>query len=268
MIYPQTSSNQYNELSYKIKCPKCSQTDFWKTNDGRLKCKNCRYLFTPKSNPLNISNQLLTETISDFLLEHSTNIILERINISKYKLLKTLTFLRTLMSEDIPEVLQKIIRLKIENYLNNAKREIKNYRNDNNMRHLALVIFCKEGLVYAKTLPNFTTDDLKFFLKGQKSNNLVNAQASWQKYFGLVFRHSLYRLSSLNDKRHKVDTMEGFWGYLKRKLAAKGGIRSQRLSLYLGEYAWRYNHQKMTLREKEKYLLKLVFSSQKKKFVL
>ncbi len=34
---------------------------------------------------------------------------------------------------------------------------------------------------------------------------------------------------------------EGFWGYLKRNLSAKGGIRRDRLPLYLAEYVWRYN---------------------------
>ena len=25
----------------RIKCPSCLKTKFWKTGDGRLKCKNC-----------------------------------------------------------------------------------------------------------------------------------------------------------------------------------------------------------------------------------
>ena len=53
--------------------------------------------------------------------------------------------------------------------------------------------------------------------------------------------------------------MEGFWGYLKRKLAAKGGIRKEKLPLYLGEYVWRYNHRKLKLEEQEKLLSNLVF---------
>jgi len=36
--------------------------------------------------------------------------------------------------------------------------------------------------------------------------------------------------------------MEGFWGYLKRKLDSKGGITRARLPLYIAEYVWRYNH--------------------------
>ena len=43
-------------------------------------------------------------------------------------------------------------------------------------------------------------------------------------------------------KGNHINGLEGFWGYLKRRLAAKGGIRKERLPLYLAEYVWRYNH--------------------------
>jgi len=43
--------------------------------------------------------------------------------------------------------------------------------------------------------------------------------------------------------------LEGFWGYLKRMLAAKGGIRRERLPLYLAEYVWRYNYRKLAIRD-------------------
>lgn len=36
--------------------------------------------------------------------------------------------------------------------------------------------------------------------------------------------------------------MERFWGYLKRKLASKGGITRARLPLYIAAYVCRYNH--------------------------
>ncbi len=55
-----------------------------------------------------------------------------------------------------------------------------------------------------------------------------------------------------------INGLEGFWGYLKRKLAAKGGIKHERLHLYLGEHVWRYNYRHMNLKEQEIYLQKLL----------
>ncbi len=46
----------------------------------------------------------------------------------------------------------------------------------------------------------------------------------------------------------------------KRRLAAKGGIRRERLPLYLAEYVWRYNHRRLSGPEQVKTLLKLLQS--------
>ena len=59
-------------------------------------------------------------------------------------------------------------------------------------------------------------------------------------------------------KGNHINGLEGFWGYLKRKLAAKGGVRQARLHLYLGEYVWRYNHRTMNSKEREKLLVSLL----------
>ncbi len=56
------------------------------------------------------------------------------------------------------------------------------------------------------------------------------------------------------DENH-INGLEGFWGYLKRRLAAKGGIRSERLPLYLAEYVWRYNHRSESIEMQKKHLL-------------
>jgi len=48
-----------------------------------------------------ISRKILKQIISEFILEHSTNTILDRVNISKYKLLKILTLIRIEMAKAI-----------------------------------------------------------------------------------------------------------------------------------------------------------------------
>ena len=57
---------------------------------------------------------------------------------------------------------------------------------------------------------------------------------------------------------HHINGLEGFWGYLKRRLAAKGGIRRERLPLYVAEYVWRYNHRRMSPDQQVTQLLKLL----------
>jgi transposase-like protein len=54
--------------------------------------------------------------------------------------------------------------------------------------------------------------------------------------------------------------LEGFWGYLKRRLASKGGIRKEKLPLYLAEeYVWRFNHRNFTIKQQTANLLNLLY---------
>jgi len=55
-----------------------------------------------------------------------------------------------------------------------------------------------------------------------------------------------------------INGLEGFWGYLKRKLAARCGIRKEKLPLFLAEYVWRYNFRKLSIRDKQIKLYNLL----------
>lgn len=55
-----------------------------------------------------------------------------------------------------------------------------------------------------------------------------------------------------------TNSIEGFWGYMKRHLAMIGGIRRDRMQLFVAEIVWRYNNRSLTLIEKEETLLQLI----------
>lgn len=113
-------------------------------------------------------------------------------------------------------------------------------------------IIYREGKFFAEIIPNIEAKNLKLWLKKKSfPDNL-------EKYTGLAFRGFLHRLFPKDKRGYCINALEGFWRYLKRKLSAKGGIQKEKLPLYLGEYSWRYNHRKLTLREQEKILLNLV----------
>jgi transposase-like protein len=236
-------------------CPKCGHREFWKTGDNRLKCKKCRYLFTPKENPFKIPEKILKEVISDFLLEHSTNIILERVKISKYKLLKALSVMRILMTKDVIESFGGKIKIDEDYFKDKIKKILENDRikksPEKNKKEI-IGIFCDEKKCYAKILPEIKVKDLKIFLKNK---NLFSQLENWQGQIALVWKDSIYRLTRA---KQKVDNLSVFWGYLKMKLSEKGGIRKERLPFYLGEYCWRFNNRKKSLKEKEKILLDII----------
>ena len=216
--------------SFQIMCPKCFQSEFWKTADKRIKCKKCRYTFIPRPNSLNILNETLEKVVSEFILEHSTKIISERVNISKYKLLKVLTLLRKLMAN------------------------IENQKQGISIKSPVIGIICQEGKFFAEIVPSIESKNLKSLFKKESP-----VPESLQRYAGLTFKGCFHKLFPKYEKEYRINVLERFWGYLKRKLAAKGGIRREKLPLYLGEYSWRYNHRKLTIKEQEKQLLNLLF---------
>lgn len=56
----------------------------------------------------------------------------------------------------------------------------------------------------------------------------------------------------------QLNRLRGFWGYLKRHLATKGGIRRERLPLYLAEQVWRYNHRALSPEQQVRLLMRLL----------
>ena len=262
-------------VRFRTKCPKCLKTKFWKTADNRLKCKNCYYKFTPKNDLIQIK-----QVISEFLLEYSINIILERVNISKYKLLKVLTLLRIVMTKDIPEVFSGIVEVD-ETYLGgqmkNKRQSVrlklgKNRRGFGTVKQPVFGILCREGKVYAEIVPGIEAKDLQPLIEKQVKRGAIICSDGWRAYTGLAAKGYVHRIVDHSQKEYSnkngrhINSLEGFWGYLKRKLAAKGGIRREKLPFYLGEYVWRYNHRKLSLKEQENRLFNLIFHNLQKLF--
>lgn len=65
---------------------------------------------------MRISRATVRKVIQEFVLEHSTHIVLSRVDIFKYMLLKILTLLRVAMAQDVPEVFEGTVEVD-ETYL-------------------------------------------------------------------------------------------------------------------------------------------------------
>ena len=92
-------------------CPECLNIKLWSLKDGRFRCTKCRKTFSDPGRKISISQVKLKTVIQEFLLEHSTNIILGRVDISKYMLLKILTLLRVAMIQDFPEIFEGTVEV-------------------------------------------------------------------------------------------------------------------------------------------------------------
>lgn len=260
----------------KRTCPQCNKSNkFYKLCDGRLKCFNCKKYFTLQKSLTTVSRKLFKQIISEFVLEHSTNTILSRVNISKYKLLKILTLIRIETTKDIPDIFSGTIEVD-ETYIGgqwkNKRLSIKktakvkettSKRGRGTSKQPAFGILCRNGTVWAELVDSVEKKDLQPRIEKQVQRGSTICSDTWRGYTGIARKGYVHRLvnHSKNEysdlKGNHINGLEGFWGYLKRKLSAKGGIRKEKLHLYLGEYVWRYNHRKLDFKKRESLLFKL-----------
>jgi len=257
----------------KYQCPKCkTNTRFYQLSDTRIKCSRCRIRISPNKGRLRIDYGIARKVISEFVLEHSTEIILSRVKISKNKLLKFLTLLRIVMTTAIPKAFEGIVEVD-ETYLGgkwiNKRKHVKlrqkSKRGRGTSKQPVFGILCRSGQVWAELIEGVEAEDLQPRIEKQVKKGSTICSDTWRGYTGIAAKGYVHRL--VNHGKHEysdrkgnhINGLEGFWGYLKRKMAAKGGIRKSRLHLYLGEYVWRYNHKLLSLKEQENMLNKLIF---------
>jgi len=240
----------------KKTCPKCNKiSKAWRLKDGRFKCSNCKAKFTAQKKIVSASNKLLRKIIQEFLLEHSTDIILFRLNISKYKLLKILALLRLVMAKDIPTAVKPLA---------NQNRVIKPDLSKNALSNFIFGLIQKEDKIWVETIPLSEAVKTGLIVDARAKKKPIIPPELWQNYTGLIINNRINRRPETGNKKtlkksnYNISGLEGFWGYLKRKLAFKGGIRQEKLPLYIGEHTWKYNNRNLSLADQEKHLFKLI----------
>ena len=261
----------------RIKCKRCSGKSFWHVRRGKLRCKKCLYEFKPKLGNINLNRYQWKKLLKWFLRCQSVNVVCEETGISKYKVLKGLRLIRNLMVKDIPKELFSGIVEVDETYLGGQKKnkrksqlkkdkqifEKESKRGFGTTKQPIFGILCRSGKVYAKLVDRTEAGDLLPIISGRVKVGTRICSDTWRAYTGLATKGYVHRTVKHNQKeyvrgKNHINGLEGFWGYLKRQLASRGGIRRKRLPLYLAEYVWRYNHRKLSIKQQVNRLLNLV----------
>src|SRR4030043_268108 len=131
-------------------------------------------------------------------------------------------------------------------------------------KQAAFGILCRNGQVWAEIVPNVEASTLLPLLRKRVAAGAIVCSDTFRSYTGVAAKGYVHRLVRHEQQEYRdgqgshINGLEGFWGYLKRMLAAKGGIREERLPLYLAEYVWRYNHRGLEIKDQIKCILALL----------
>jgi len=261
----------------KCCCRHCGGKNYWKLGNGEYRCKVCKKDFRIRFvSGIRMSRHEWIKIIDLFLLEVNSPTIVEKTGKSMGSVSKALRIVRICMTQDVPRIFSGTVEVD-ETYLGGQKKN----KNKSQLRKEKEVlgkeskrgwgttkqpvfgILCRNGKVFAKMVDDTQANDLlPIITKKVKAGSKICSD-TYRSYTGLaaagyVHRTVEHKLKEYVRGKNHINGLEGFWGYLKRKLASKGGVRRIYLPLFLGEYVWRYNHRKETLKEQGNRLIRLI----------
>lgn len=252
-------------------CPRCKHQKSWSIRREKRRCAACRYEWRPQALPLRLTPGEWRQLLRWFLLGHSAQVIAEETGLHRQRVLRALVLVREAMVRDVPPVFSGVVEVD-ETYLGGAWRNKRRSqraqgtkRGRGTTKQAVFGILARGGQVWAEVVPNVEARTLLPLLRQRVRPGSIVCSDTFSSYTGVAAGGYVHRLvdhsHSFSDRQGShVNGLEGFWGYLKRRLVAKGGIRRERLPLYLAEYVWRYNHRALSRKEQLHHLLKLLQS--------
>jgi len=204
------------------------------------------------------------------MLGLSSNKISSETGLEKKRILRALNSVREAMIKDIPDVFDGDVEVD-ETYIGGqwknkrkAARKAGTKRGRGTSKQPVFGILCRGGKVWAEVVEDVEASTLMPLIRKRVKKGSTVYSDTWKSYTGVAARGYVHRLVDHGKKEYSdghgnhINGLEGFWGYLKRQLAAKGGVRRDRLPLFLSEYVWRFNHRKYATNQKVAILLNLL----------
>ena len=220
---------------------------------------------------MRLTAQQWRQLLRYFLLGLSAAHVAQETHLGREQVLRALLLVRQAMARDIPPVFSGVVEID-ETYVGGTWRNKRlveraqgTKRGRGTTKQAVFGILCRGGQVWAEVVPNVEARTLLPLLHQHVRTGSVVCSDTFTSYTGVATGGYVHRLvdhsQTFSDRRGShINGLEGFWGYLKRRLAAKGGIRRERLPLYLAEYVWRYNHRHLPVPKQTQNLLKLLQS--------
>jgi transposase-like protein len=259
----------------RYSCIRCQNKKFYRVRRGKLRCKNCGYEFKPRLGNLRLNRNQWKKIIFWFVLDQSILQIEEQTGTSHYSVAKAVNLLRKIMLKDVPGIFSGTVEVD-ETYLGGQKKNKKksvllkekllgqeSKRGFGTKKQPVFGILARSGKVFARLVDDVEALNLIPIIERKVRKGTRVCSDTWRAYTGLATRGYVHRTVEHQKKeytrgKNHINGLEGFFGYLKRKLASKGGVQRKYLYFFLGEYVWRYNYRQLTVDQRASRLMKLL----------
>lgn len=257
-------------MTKRYKCPKCGTWKSYVIRRSKRRCKHCKYEWRPGGLPLRIPASQWHQFLMLIFRNEPVSEIVRQTGLHRQRIYRALLHVRVVMATDIPPVFRGTVEVD-ETYLGGqwknkrlSKRIGGTKRGRGTSKTPVFGILCRNGKVWAQVVPDTEAKTLQALILKRVRKGSTVCSDTWKSYTGIATKGYVHRIVKhgqgqySNGKGTHINGLEGFWGYLKRKLADKGGIRRERLPLYLAEYVWKYNHRSLTPEQKTSSILTLL----------
>lgn len=257
----------------RLHCQHCSFNQSWSVRRSSRKCKKCRREWSPSRDVIpgiRADERAWRMFLRAFLRYRTVAMIRLHTHQSHPVILKMSARVREMMAIDMPEILSGIIEVD-ETYVGPQwrnrpwrvrRRGTKKGRGTSKQAVFGL-LERRRSIARTFFVPNVRTATLMAIMKTYIAPGSTVYSDAYQLYQNLTAEG--YRHDFVDHKQHEYargevhsNSMEGFWGVLKRRLKTTGSIRRDRLVGYVTEETWRYNHRTLSETEKVERLLNLL----------
>ena len=250
---------QFCHQRSRRRCPHCGFSRAWTIRRHHRKCKRCRREWSAKEKVLGFaaSPAVWRQVIKVFLRDRTGARVAEMVNLERHCVHRMLHHLRCLMTRDIPGRLAGIVEVDetfIGGQWRNKPWRIRRQgtkRGHGTSKQAIFGMFSRStGQVIAWPIPNLKSITLLSVLRTHVDPGATIYTDGWTGYIHVLdfFAHQqVDHQSGVYARGHiHTNSIESFWGYLKRRLKITGGVRRDRLALFLGEEVWRFNHRRLS----------------------
>jgi transposase len=162
----------------------------------------------------------------------SANTIADETGIERKRVFRALLHTREAMAKDIPDVFSGTVEID-ETYIGGqwknkrkSQKITKAKRGRGTKKTPVFGILCRNGKVWAEVVPDVEAKTLIPLVSQRVKIGSTVCSDTWKSYTGIAAKGYVHRIvkHSQNEysdgKGNHINGLEGFWGYLKRRLMA------------------------------------------------
>jgi len=255
-----------------MSCPHCGNRRSYTVRRNHRKCARCRREWSPNDrypiSSIRLTRERWCTAIDAFLNDGTRNAVVRATRLGQFQARAVTTHIREVMTRDVPERLHGTSEAD-ETYVGGTWRNkraairIQGTKRGRGTSKQAIfgIVSREQQQVRVWLVPNVRGRTLRPIIHRiviRPGPVYTDGAKMYRPLAREGYQHDWVDHDAGEYVRGHVhtQTMDGFWGLLKRNIAPIGGIRKRYLYRFIGEQVWRYNYRFLTREEQIERLLK------------